>query len=133
MFEAKRPWVEYENVRQEYEEIKLAHDQVKDEKCSVTIWRLKSKRRQQILRRHLKNAKKNQTNQKQPQDVIERKDKHIDELQQAFTVKQNAELDQQRRISNIRKRTEDLQNEPRTTEYCVNLQPQIDDITYDLR
>lgn len=28
---------------------------------------------------------------------------------------------------------EDLQNELRTTENCVNLQPQIDDITNDLR
>nr|KAF6434506.1 structural maintenance of chromosomes 5 [Molossus molossus] len=70
---------------------------------------------------------------KQKQDVIERKDKHIEELQQALTVKQNEEHDRQRRISNTRKMIEDLQNELRTTENCANLQPQIDDITNDLR
>lgn len=48
-------------------------------------------------------------------------------------MKQNEEHDRQRRISNTRKMIEDLQNELRTTENCVNLQPQIDAITNDLR
>ncbi|XP_006152534.1 structural maintenance of chromosomes protein 5 isoform X1 [Tupaia chinensis] len=70
---------------------------------------------------------------KQKQDVIERKDKHIEELQQTLKVKQNEEHDRQRRISNTRKMIEDLQNELKTTENCENLQPQIDAITNDLR
>ncbi|XP_073873738.1 structural maintenance of chromosomes protein 5 isoform X6 [Macaca fascicularis] len=57
----------------------------------------------------------------------------IEEIQQALTVKQNEELDRQRRISNTRKMIEDLQNELKTTENCENLQPQIDAITNDLR
>ncbi|XP_069430200.1 structural maintenance of chromosomes protein 5 isoform X4 [Ovis canadensis] len=112
MLEAKRPWVEYENVRQEYEEVKLARDQAKEEASAITETSQKCKYKQ---------------------DVIERKDKQIEELQQALTVKQNEEHDRQRRISNTRKMIEDLQNELKTTESCENLQPQIDAVTNDLR
>ncbi|XP_036289723.1 structural maintenance of chromosomes protein 5 isoform X2 [Pipistrellus kuhlii] len=144
MLEAKRPWVEYENVRQEYEEVKSARDRVKDEVRKLKDGQIPITRRiEEIeMQRHNLEAqikakatdiKETSQKCKQKQDVIERKDKHIEELQQALTVKQNAELDRQRRISNTRKMIEDLQNELRTTENCVNLQPQIDDITNDLR
>ncbi|XP_036186765.1 structural maintenance of chromosomes protein 5 isoform X7 [Myotis myotis] len=144
MLEAKRPWVEYENVRQEYEEVKLARDRVKDEVRKLKDGQIPITRRiEEIeMQRHNLEAqikakatdiKETSQKCKQKQDVIEKKDKHIEELQQALTVKQNAELDRQRRISNTRKMIEDLQNELRTTENCVNLQPQIDDITNDLR
>ncbi|XP_023577686.1 structural maintenance of chromosomes protein 5 isoform X2 [Octodon degus] len=144
MLEAKRPWVEYENVRQEYEEVKLARDRVKDEvkklkegQIPITN-RIKEIERQRCdLEAQIKEkaAEIKETSQKckQKQDVIERKDKHIEELQQALTVKQNEEHDRQKRISNTRKMIEDLQNELRTTENCENLQPQIDAITNDLR
>ncbi|XP_036116810.1 structural maintenance of chromosomes protein 5 isoform X2 [Molossus molossus] len=144
MLEAKRPWVEYENVRQEYEEVKLARDRVKDEVRKLKDGQIPMTRRIEEIetQRHNLEAqikakatdiKETSQKCKQKQDVIERKDKHIEELQQALTVKQNEEHDRQRRISNTRKMIEDLQNELRTTENCANLQPQIDDITNDLR
>ncbi|KAM8803761.1 structural maintenance of chromosomes protein 5 isoform 2-T2 [Rhynchonycteris naso] len=144
MLEAKRPWVEYENVRQEYEEVKLARDRVKDEvrklkdgQIPITdrIEEIETQRHNLEARIKAKATDIKETSQKckQKQDVIERKDKHIEEIQQALTVKQNEEHDRQRRISNTRKMIDDLQNELRTTENCVNLQPQIDAITNDLR
>ncbi|XP_054439010.1 structural maintenance of chromosomes protein 5 isoform X2 [Pteronotus mesoamericanus] len=144
MLEAKRPWVEYENVRQEYEEVKLARDRVKDEVRKLKdgqipmtrrIEEIEEQRRSLEARIKAKATDIKETSQKckQKQDSIERKDKDIEELQQALTVKQNEEHDLQRRISNTRKMIEDLQNELRTTENCVNLQPQIDVITNDLR
>ncbi|XP_045696133.1 structural maintenance of chromosomes protein 5 isoform X2 [Phyllostomus hastatus] len=144
MLEAKRPWVEYENVRQEYEEVKLARDRVKDEvrklkdgQIPIThrIDEIEKQRHTLEARIKAKATDIKETSQKckQKQDVIEKKDKHIEELQQALIVKQNEEHDRQRRISNTRKMIEDLQNELRTTENCVNLQPQIDAITIDLR
>ncbi|KAM7092874.1 structural maintenance of chromosomes protein 5 isoform 2-T2 [Molossus nigricans] len=144
MLEAKRPWVEYENVRQEYEEVKLARDRVKDEVRKLKDGQIPMTRRIEEIetQRHNLEAqikakatdiKETSQKCKQKQDVIERKDKHIEELQQALTVKQNEEHDRQRRISNTRKMIEDLQNELRTTENCANLQPQIDDIANDLR
>ncbi|XP_024907157.1 structural maintenance of chromosomes protein 5 isoform X3 [Pteropus alecto] len=144
MLEAKRPWVEYENVRQEYEEVKLARDRVKDEVRKLKEGQIPMTRRIEEIetQRHnlesqikVKATDIKETSQKckQKQDVIERKDKHIEELQQALIVKQNEEHDRQRRISNTRKMIEDLQNELKSTENCVNLQPQIDAITNDLR
>ncbi|XP_072618508.1 structural maintenance of chromosomes protein 5 isoform X3 [Vulpes vulpes] len=144
MLEAKRPWVEYENVRQEYEEVKLARDRVKEEVRKLKEGQIPMTRRiEEIERqRHTLEArikekatdiKETSQKCKQKQDIIERKDKQIEELQQALTVKQNEEHDRQRRISNTRKMIEDLQNELKTAENCENLQPQIDAITNDLR
>ncbi|XP_044121859.1 structural maintenance of chromosomes protein 5 isoform X2 [Neovison vison] len=144
MLEAKRPWVEYENVRQEYEEVKLARDRVKEEVRKLKEGQIPMTRRiEEIERqRHVLEArikekatdiKEASQKCKQKQDIIERKDKQIEELQQALTVKQNEEHDRQRRISNTRKMIEDLQNELKTAENCENLQPHIDAITNDLR
>lgn len=144
MLEAKRPWVEYENVRQEYEEVKLVRDQVKEEVRKLKDGQIpiarrieESERQRHTIEARIKEKaleiKEASQKCKQKQDVIERKDKHIEEIQQALTVKQNEEQDRQRRISNTRKMIEDLQNELKNTENCENLQPQIDDITNDLR
>ncbi|KAL4826248.1 hypothetical protein H8958_022118 [Nasalis larvatus] len=144
MLEAKRPWVEYENVRQEYEEVKLVRDRVKEEVRKLKEGQIPITRRIEEMENERHNLearikekatdiKEASQKCKQKQDVIERKDKHIEEIQQALTVKQNEELDRQRRISNTRKMIEDLQNELKTTENCENLQPQIDAITNDLR
>ncbi|XP_016816435.2 structural maintenance of chromosomes protein 5 isoform X7 [Pan troglodytes] len=144
MLEAKRPWVEYENVRQEYEEVKLVRDRVKEEVRKLKEGQIPITRRIEEMENERHNLearikekatdiKEASQKCKQKQDVIERKDKHIEELQQALIVKQNEELDRQRRIGNTRKMIEDLQNELKTTENCENLQPQIDAITNDLR
>ncbi|XP_014650918.1 PREDICTED: structural maintenance of chromosomes protein 5 isoform X2 [Ceratotherium simum simum] len=144
MLEAKRPWVEYENVRQEYEEVKLARDRVKEEVRKLKEGQIPMTHRIEEIEKQRHNLEARikekatdikETSQKckQKQDVIERKDKHIEELQQALAVKQNEEHDRQRRISNTRKMIEDLQNELKNTENCENLQPQIDAITSDLR
>ncbi|XP_047555284.1 structural maintenance of chromosomes protein 5 isoform X2 [Lutra lutra] len=144
MLEAKRPWVEYENVRQEYEEVKLARDRVKEEVRKLKEGQIPMTRRieeierqRSVLGARIKekatDIKETSQKCKQKQDIIERKDKQIEELQQALTVKQNEEHDRQRRISNTRKMIEDLQNELKTAENCENLQPHIDAITNDLR
>ncbi|KAF0882643.1 SMC5 protein, partial [Crocuta crocuta] len=135
---------EYENVRQEYEEVKLARDRVKEEVRKLKEGQIPMTRRIEEIegQRHSLEArikekatdiKETSQKCKQKQDIIERKDKQIEELQQALIVKQNQEHDRQRRISNTRKMIEDLQNELKSAENCENLQPQIDAITNDLR
>ncbi|XP_069891815.1 structural maintenance of chromosomes protein 5 isoform X2 [Dipodomys merriami] len=144
MLEAKRPWVEYENVRQEYEGVKLARDQVKEEVRKLKEGQIPITNRIQEIERErhnmealikgkATNIKETSQKCKQKQELIEKKDKNIEDLQQELIVKQNAEHDLQRRISNARKMIEDLQNELKTAENCENLQPQIDAITNDLR
>ncbi|XP_054514130.1 structural maintenance of chromosomes protein 5 isoform X13 [Pan troglodytes] len=120
MLEAKRPWVEYENVRQEYEEVKLVRDRVKEEVRKLKEGQIPITRRIEEMENERHNLEA-------------RIKEKIEELQQALIVKQNEELDRQRRIGNTRKMIEDLQNELKTTENCENLQPQIDAITNDLR
>ncbi|XP_077615421.1 structural maintenance of chromosomes protein 5 [Crocuta crocuta] len=137
-------FIEYENVRQEYEEVKLARDRVKEEVRKLKEGQIPMTRRIEEIegQRHSLEArikekatdiKETSQKCKQKQDIIERKDKQIEELQQALIVKQNQEHDRQRRISNTRKMIEDLQNELKSAENCENLQPQIDAITNDLR
>ncbi|XP_060010970.1 structural maintenance of chromosomes protein 5 isoform X3 [Lagenorhynchus albirostris] len=142
--EKEKQLEEYENVRQDYEEVKLARDRAKEEVRKLKEGQIPITQRIEEIERQRHNLEARikekatdikETSQKckQKQDVIERKDKHIEDLQQALTVKQNEEHDRQRRISNTRKMIEDLQNELKTTENCENLQPQIDAITNDLR
>ncbi|XP_021007402.1 structural maintenance of chromosomes protein 5 isoform X3 [Mus caroli] len=144
MLEAKRPWVEYENVRQEYEGVKQIRDRVKEEVRKLKEGQIPMTRRIEEIERQRRtlevrikekstDIKEASQKCKQRQDLIERKDRQIKELQQALTVKQNEELDRQKRISNTRKMIEDLQSELKTAENCENLQPQIDTITNDLR
>uniref|UniRef100_A0A8C6GZ28 Structural maintenance of chromosomes protein 5 n=1 Tax=Mus spicilegus TaxID=10103 RepID=A0A8C6GZ28_MUSSI len=144
MLEAKRPWVEYENVRQEYEGVKLIRDRVKEEVRKLKEGQIPMTRRIEEIdrqRRTLEVRIKEKSTDikevsqkcKQRQDLIERKDRQIKELQQALTVKQNEEMDRQKRISNTRKMIEDLQNELKTAENCESLQPQLDAVTSDLR
>uniref|UniRef100_A0A452R2R2 Structural maintenance of chromosomes protein 5 n=1 Tax=Ursus americanus TaxID=9643 RepID=A0A452R2R2_URSAM len=139
MLEAKRPWVEYENVRQEYEEVKLARDRAKEEVRKLKEGQIPMTRRIEEIekQRHVLEARIKEkvlfwlnVGFSVFQQV---QNSSIEELQQALTVKQNEEHDRQRRISNTRKMIEDLQNELKSAENCENLQPQIDAITNDLR
>uniref|UniRef100_A0A452R2U6 Structural maintenance of chromosomes protein 5 n=1 Tax=Ursus americanus TaxID=9643 RepID=A0A452R2U6_URSAM len=133
MLEAKRPWVEYENVRQEYEEVKLARDRAKEEVRKLKEGQIPMTRRIEEIekQRHVLEARIKEK-------VLFWLNVGFSVFQQvqnssALTVKQNEEHDRQRRISNTRKMIEDLQNELKSAENCENLQPQIDAITNDLR
>jgi len=97
MLEAKRPWVEYENVRQEYEEVKLARDRVKEEVRKLKEGQIPMTRRiEEIERqRHILEArikekatdiKETSQKCKQKQDIIERKDKQVRFCIEIFTM-----------------------------------------------
>uniref|UniRef100_A0A8C4WTA5 Structural maintenance of chromosomes protein 5 n=1 Tax=Gopherus evgoodei TaxID=1825980 RepID=A0A8C4WTA5_9SAUR len=70
---------------------------------------------------------------KQKQDAMEKKDKQIEEIQQALRIKNDEEMDRQKRIHNARKMIEDWQNELNSPGNSENLQPQIDSINSELR
>uniref|UniRef100_A0A674IF41 Structural maintenance of chromosomes protein 5 n=1 Tax=Terrapene triunguis TaxID=2587831 RepID=A0A674IF41_9SAUR len=70
---------------------------------------------------------------KQKQDAVEKKDKQIEEIQQALRMKSDEEMDRQKRIHNSHKMIEDWQNELNSTGNSENLQPQIDSINNELR
>uniref|UniRef100_G3WER0 Structural maintenance of chromosomes protein 5 n=1 Tax=Sarcophilus harrisii TaxID=9305 RepID=G3WER0_SARHA len=144
MLEAKRPWVEYENVRQQYEEVKQNREQMKEElkKLKETQGPLTQKIQEyERQRRQLDNQVRIKNNDirdtsckcKEKQDALERREKQIEEAKHAFRVKRDEEDNRLQRISNTRKMIDDWQSEIESIGSCENLQPQIDSLNEDLK
>ncbi|KAJ1206907.1 hypothetical protein NDU88_002300 [Pleurodeles waltl] len=144
MLERKRPWVEYENVRQQYEEMKQGRDHLKDELKKLKETQAPMAHKIQEIDKQVKNLdtkirekgmeiKETSQKCKQKQDALEKKDKQIEEVQQFLRMKQDEEMNRQKKITTIRKMIEDWQNELSTMGNCGNLQPEIDAISGELR
>ncbi|XP_056379046.1 structural maintenance of chromosomes protein 5 isoform X2 [Hyla sarda] len=144
MLERKRPWVEYENARQQFEEIKQKRDQIKEElKRKQESQAPLNQRLQQYDKQHKhfdgrikeKVVEIRETSQKckQKQEILERKDKEIEAVQQILRMRKDEELDRQKKICNIRKMIEDWQNELKSMANQDSLQPEIDSIGRELR
>ncbi|KAG8595743.1 hypothetical protein GDO81_001610 [Engystomops pustulosus] len=144
MLERNGPWVEYENVRQQYEEVKQTRDQMKEElKRRQESQAPLNQQLQQFDKQHKqidgrikeKIVEIRETSQKckQKQEIIERKDKEIEDVQQHLRMRKDEELDRQKKIYNIRKMIEDWQNELKSMTNQDSLQPEIDSIGRELR
>ncbi|XP_073526375.1 structural maintenance of chromosomes protein 5 isoform X2 [Phyllobates terribilis] len=144
MLERKRPWVEYEHVRQEYEKVKEMRDGVKEElkQKQESLAPLNQnlqkydKQHKQIdgrMREKIVDIRKTSQECKQKQELVEKKEKEIEEIQQRLRMRKDEEQDRQKRIFNIRKMIEDWQNELKSMANQDNLQPEIDFITRELR
>ncbi|XP_019410732.1 PREDICTED: structural maintenance of chromosomes protein 5 [Crocodylus porosus] len=144
MLERKRPWVEYENVRQQYEEVKKDRDRVREELKKLKETQSPMIQQIQEIEKQFRNLdvkikekapeiKETSQKCKQKQDALENKDKQIGDIQQALRMKRDEEVDRQKRMNVTRQMIEDLQNELNSTGACENLQPQIDSINNDLR
>ncbi|XP_029468527.1 structural maintenance of chromosomes protein 5 [Rhinatrema bivittatum] len=144
MLERKRPWVEYENVRQQYEEAKQSRDRLKEELKRLNEMQAPMTQAVQEMERQCKNMdtkirdkgieiKETAQKCKQKQDSLESKDKQIGDVQHNLRMKRDEELNREKRIVTVRKMIEDWQNELNTVENCENLQPEIDSISNELR
>ncbi|XP_039946390.1 structural maintenance of chromosomes protein 5 [Hirundo rustica] len=144
MLERKRPWVEYENVREQHEEVKQNRNQVKKElKCL--------KEMQSPWTKNIQEAEENLNNLdmktrdntaeirnisqkcKEKQDALEMKEKQIEEINQAFRMKKDEETNRQKKIYQTQRIIEEWQNELDTMAVCENLQPQIDAVNTELK
>ncbi|NXG92706.1 SMC5 protein, partial [Stercorarius parasiticus] len=144
MLERKRPWVEYENVRQQHEEVKQSRDQAKEELKSLKELQSPVTKKIQETEEYFKSldmkirdkaAEIRDTSQKckQKQEALEMKDKQIEEIHQALRMKKDEEMDRQRKIHNTHKLIEDWKNELNTIEVSENLQPQTDAVNNELK
>ncbi|XP_006002040.1 structural maintenance of chromosomes protein 5 [Latimeria chalumnae] len=144
MLERKRPWVEYENVRQQYEEIKQRRERKKEELKNLKELQAPMAQRVQAFEKQCKDLetkirgkatemKEITQKYKQKQEALERKDKQIEEIQQELRMKKDLEKDRQKRISNTRKMIEDWQKELLAIDKCDNVQPEIDSVSSELR
>ncbi|XP_059692623.1 structural maintenance of chromosomes protein 5 isoform X3 [Haemorhous mexicanus] len=144
MLERKRPWVEYENVREQHEEVKQCRNQVKKELKSLREVQAPWTRKIQEAEENLNNLDmKTRDNTaeirnisqkcKEKQDALEMKDKQIEEINQAFRMKKDEETNRQKKIHQTQKIIEEWQNELNTMAVCENLQPQIDAVNTELK
>ncbi|XP_064902034.1 structural maintenance of chromosomes protein 5 [Columba livia] len=144
MLERKRPWVEYENVRQRHEEVKQSREQAKEELKSLKEKQSPVTKKIQETEEYFESLDKKirdkaaeikDTSQKckQKQDALEMKDKQIEEINQALRMKKYEEMDRKRKIQNTQKVIEDWKNELNTIADCENLQPQIDAVNNELK
>lgn len=144
MLQRKRPWVEYETVRQQHEEVKQIRDQAREElknlkemqsplvkKIQETVESFK------ILDKKIKcmagEIKEVSQKCKQKQDALEMKDKQIEEINQAFRMKKDEEMDRRKKIVSAHKMIEEWNDELHTASNCENLQPQIDAVNNELK
>ncbi|XP_010224723.1 PREDICTED: structural maintenance of chromosomes protein 5 [Tinamus guttatus] len=143
MLERKRPWVEYENVRQQHEEVKQSRDQAKEELKNLKEMQAPMTKKTQEIEEHCKSLdtkirdktveiKDTSQKCKQKQDALEKKDKQIEEINQALRMKKDEEMDRQKKIYNTRKMIEEWENELQTM-VSENLQPQIDAVNKELK
>ncbi|XP_069619647.1 structural maintenance of chromosomes protein 5 [Ranitomeya imitator] len=144
MLERKRPWVEYEHVRQEYEKVKEIRDQVKEElkqkqeSQAPLNQKLQKydKQHKQIdgrMKEKINDIRETSKKCKQKQELVEIKEKEIEDIQQRLRMRKDEENDRQKRIFNIRKMIEDWQNELKSMANQDSLQPEIDFIARELR
>lgn len=144
MLERKRPWVEYENVREQHEEVKQCRNQVKKELKCLKEMQVPWTRRIQEAEENLNNLDmKTRDNTaeirnisqkcKEKQNALEMKDKQIEEINQAFRMKKDEETNRQKKIHQTQKIIEEWQNELDTMAVCENLQPQIDAVNTELK
>uniref|UniRef100_A0A803VS75 Structural maintenance of chromosomes protein 5 n=1 Tax=Ficedula albicollis TaxID=59894 RepID=A0A803VS75_FICAL len=144
MLERKRPWVEYENFREQHEEVKQYRNQVKKElKCLKEMqapWTRKIQEVEEDLRNLDMKTRDNTAEirnisqkYKEKQDALEMKDKQIEEINQAFRMKKDEETNRQKKIQQTQIIIEEWQNELDTMAACENLQPQIDAVNTELK
>ncbi|KAK6493008.1 structural maintenance of chromosomes protein 5-like [Huso huso] len=144
MLERKKPWVEYETVRKQYEGTKNERDQVKKDLKKLKDDQAPMLRKIQAFDRQIEVIEKKmkdksleikETSQKckQKQDMLDRKDREIEDIQQALNLKRDEETDRQKRINNTRRMIKDWQSELSSIGDLDHVQPQIDDINCQLR
>ncbi|XP_074934457.1 structural maintenance of chromosomes protein 5 isoform X3 [Phalacrocorax aristotelis] len=144
MLERKRPWVEYESVRQQHEEAKQKRDQAKEELKNLKQMQSPVTKKIQENEEYLQSLdmkirdkatdiKDISQKCKQKQDALEMKDKQIEEIQQALRMKKDEEMDRQRKIHNTQRMIEDWKNELDAMGVCENLQPQTDAVNNELK
>ncbi|NXJ07583.1 SMC5 protein, partial [Odontophorus gujanensis] len=144
MLQRKRPWVEYETVRQQHEDVKQRRDQAKEELKVL-------KEMQSPLPKKMEECEEfyNSLNMKirsiadeirvvsqkckEKQDALEMKDKQISEINQALRMKKDEEVDRKKKILNAYKMIDEWNNELSTVTDCENLQPQIDAVNNELK
>ncbi|OXB54916.1 hypothetical protein ASZ78_008153 [Callipepla squamata] len=144
MLQRKRPWVEYETVRQQHEDVKQRRDQAKEELKVLKEMQSPLPKKMEECEEFYNSLNMNirsiadeirdvSQKCKEKQDVLEMKDKQISEISQALRMKKDEEVDRKKKILSAYKMIDEWNNELNTVTDCENLQPQIDAVNNELK
>uniref|UniRef100_A0A8D3CCE0 Structural maintenance of chromosomes protein 5 n=1 Tax=Scophthalmus maximus TaxID=52904 RepID=A0A8D3CCE0_SCOMX len=144
LLDKKKPWVEYETIRKELEDLKRERDEAKKQLSALRQAQSPMLKKIQQIDNHLKPtdaqikaktvAIKEASNKcKQKQDQLDRKHKEIEDIKQKLKLKQTEEEDHQKRIGNTRRAIDDLKAELAKVGDQPDVTPQINAINVELR
>ncbi|XP_010876179.2 structural maintenance of chromosomes protein 5 [Esox lucius] len=144
MLEKKKPWVEYETARMELEGVKKEREDAKKQLKTLResqapmlkkIQHIDSQLRPIENQMKEKTARIKEASQKckQKQDHLDRKHREIEDIKQAFSLKQTEEADRQKRISNTRRMIDDLRAELSNIGDVSDVTPQIDAVNSEIK
>uniref|UniRef100_A0A673Y4C3 Structural maintenance of chromosomes protein 5 n=1 Tax=Salmo trutta TaxID=8032 RepID=A0A673Y4C3_SALTR len=144
MLEKKKPWVEYETARKELEGVKKSREDAKKQLKTVRESQAPMLKKIQHIDsqlRPIENQMKDKTVSireasqkcKQKQDQLDRKHREIEDIKQAFSLKQTEAADRQKRISNTRRMIDDLRAELANVGDQSDVTPQINAVNAELR
>uniref|UniRef100_A0A8D3CBS3 Structural maintenance of chromosomes protein 5 n=1 Tax=Scophthalmus maximus TaxID=52904 RepID=A0A8D3CBS3_SCOMX len=142
LLDKKKPWVEYETIRKELEDLKRERDEAKKQLSALRQAQSPMLKKIQQIDNHLKPtdaqikaktvAIKEASNKcKQKQDQLDRK--HKEDIKQKLKLKQTEEEDHQKRIGNTRRAIDDLKAELAKVGDQPDVTPQINAINVELR
>ncbi|KAI1904927.1 hypothetical protein AGOR_G00010720 [Albula goreensis] len=144
MLDSKRPWVEYETARREFEDVKSEREKAKTHLRTLKEAQTPILRKIQLIDNQLRPIENKMKDKaaaireasqkcKQKQDQLDRKNKEVEDIQQVYSLKQTEEVDRQKRISNTRRLIEGLKAELSTLGPQEDVTPQINGINAELR
>ncbi|KAG9354043.1 hypothetical protein JZ751_012167 [Albula glossodonta] len=144
MLDSKRPWVEYETARREFEDVKSEREKAKTHLKTLKEAQTPILRKIQLIDNQLRPIENKMKDKaaaireasqkcKQKQDQLDRKNKEVEDIQQVYSLKQTEEVDRQKRISNTRRLIEGLKAELSTLGPQEDVTPQINGINAELR
>uniref|UniRef100_A0A6Q2WT45 Structural maintenance of chromosomes protein 5 n=1 Tax=Esox lucius TaxID=8010 RepID=A0A6Q2WT45_ESOLU len=135
MLEKKKPWVEYETARMELEGVKKEREDAKKQLKTLRESQAPMLKKIQHIDSLRNTARIKEASQKckQKQDHLDRKHREIEDIKQAFSLKQTEEADRQKRISNTRRMIDDLRAELSNIGDVSDVTPQIDAVNSEIK
>ncbi|XP_061696300.1 structural maintenance of chromosomes protein 5 isoform X2 [Syngnathoides biaculeatus] len=144
LIEKKIPWVEYETTREELEGVKKERDKAKKQLAVLKQAHMPMLTKLQSIEEHLKPSeeqmkaksaaiKEASSKCKLKRDQLDRMHKDIEDIKQAFKMKQTEEEDQTKRIKNIILMIEDLKVVLAEVDKQPDVTPRITEVNAELR
>ncbi|XP_077588924.1 structural maintenance of chromosomes protein 5 [Stigmatopora nigra] len=144
LLEKKKAWVEYETTRKELEGVQNERDKVKKQLATLKQTQAPMVKKLQSIATQLKssdtktNAKSAAIREaslkhKQIQDQLDRNNQEVEDIKQAFKMKQTEEEDQKKQIIKVKKDIENLKVELAKVENQPDVTPRITEVNAELR